>query len=70
MATTWILTGMLLGSLITSTHEGQEACEGRKAMLAKEKNVTALECRAASMGFLSSITSSSICIAGTDGKCR
>lgn len=41
----WILTGMLLGSIVTSTHSGQEACEGRKAMLAKERNVTALECR-------------------------
>lgn len=67
----WILTGLLLGSLITSTHEGQEACEGRKAMLAKEKNVTALECRAAASTRLTSITSGrSICYFDSDGKCR
>jgi hypothetical protein len=36
----WILIGTLLGSLVTSTHETREACEGR-AVLLREKGVIA-----------------------------
>lgn len=50
----WILTGILLGSLITSTHDTQESCEGRKAMLGKEKNVSSLECRLVNPSILGS----------------
>lgn len=42
----WILTGMLLGSLITSTHDTEEACLGRKAMLDKVKEVRGVVCHA------------------------
>jgi hypothetical protein len=31
----WLLAGILAGSLITSTHETEEQCLGRKAMLEK-----------------------------------
>ena len=34
----YIFVGMLLNSLVTSTHDGEEACKGREAML-KEKGV-------------------------------
>lgn len=36
----WILIGYLAGSLVTSTHETREACEGR-AVILKEKSVSA-----------------------------
>lgn len=35
---TWIFTGLLLGSIVTSSHDSREACEGR-AVLLKEKGV-------------------------------
>ena len=34
----YIFVGMLLNSLVTSTHDSEEACKGREAML-KEKGV-------------------------------
>lgn len=40
----WILTGLLLGSLVTSTHDTEEACLGRKAVLAKVKEVSSVDC--------------------------
>lgn len=43
----WILTGLVLGSIISSTHADEEACRGRKAMLEKVQNVNQVECRAA-----------------------
>jgi hypothetical protein len=65
----WILTGLLLGSLITSTHDTQEACEGRKALLSREKNTINLECRHAT----STATGSKLIMGCTaiyaDGKC-
>jgi hypothetical protein len=33
----WICIGMLAGSLITSTHETREACEGRAVILREAK---------------------------------
>jgi hypothetical protein len=39
----YVLIGMLLGSIVTSTHDNREACEGRRVVLA-EKNVVA-ECK-------------------------
>lgn len=41
----WILTGILLGSIVTSTHDTQELCEGRKVMLSKINEVSSLDCR-------------------------
>lgn len=38
----YILIGSLLGSLITSSHDGEELCKGRKAML-QEKGAV-VEC--------------------------
>jgi hypothetical protein len=35
---TWLFAGMLLGSIVTSSHETREACEGR-AVLLREKGV-------------------------------
>lgn len=35
----WILIGTVLGSIVTSQHETQENCEGRKAMLLKENKI-------------------------------
>lgn len=35
----WVFTGLLLGSLVTSQHASEEACEGRRAMLAKKEVV-------------------------------
>lgn len=40
----WILTALLLGSVVTSTHETEEACLGRKAVLQRVKELTAVEC--------------------------
>lgn len=57
----WILTGILLGSIITSTHDTQEQCEGRKAMLNQVKEVRLLECRSAILG-LTSIGSGSMLV--------
>ena len=34
----YIFVGMLLNSIVTSTHDNEEACKGREAML-KEKGV-------------------------------
>lgn len=34
----YIFVGMLLNSLVTSTHDNEEACKGREAML-KEKGI-------------------------------
>lgn len=42
----WILTGIILGSIITSSHDDEEACRGRKAMLEKVSQVNQIECRA------------------------
>lgn len=39
----YILIARLLGSLVISEHDTEEACLGRKAILSKEK-VTAAEC--------------------------
>lgn len=41
----WVLTGVVLGSIITSTHDTEEACRGRKAMLEKVSQVNQVECR-------------------------
>lgn len=42
----YILVGILLGSMVTSSHDSREACEGRKTLLA-EKGVISLECKIA-----------------------
>ncbi len=39
----WILIAISAGMLMTSSHENEEACEGRKAMLAKDK-ITNAKC--------------------------
>jgi hypothetical protein len=68
-----ILIGMLLGSLVTSEHDGREACEGRKAMLA-EKGVTSLQCVAPPVSSLSStgttILNGMLCYDGRTGGTR
>lgn len=33
----WIFVGLLLGSVVTSSHESEEACLGRKALLEKKE---------------------------------
>ena len=53
----WILTGLLLGSIITSTHDSEEACRGRAAMLTKVKEVQSIECRATQIHSYSIISS-------------
>lgn len=35
----WVYVGVLLGSLVTSQHETEEACLGRKALLSKREVV-------------------------------
>jgi hypothetical protein len=40
---TWIFVGILAGSLVTSTHDNKEACEGR-AVTMKEKGVIGGRC--------------------------
>ena len=35
----WILIGLIAGSLIVSQHETEEQCEGRKAMIVKQKGI-------------------------------
>lgn len=35
----YILIGTILGSLVTSSHDSEEACKGRQAMLLKEKSI-------------------------------
>lgn len=39
----FILTGLLLGSIVTSTHKGCEECECRAVML-RESCITARHC--------------------------
>ena len=43
----WLLTGVVLGSIVSSTHDSEEACRGRKAMLEQVKGINQIECRAA-----------------------
>lgn len=40
----FVLLAWIMGSLITSTHESEEQCEGRRAMLLKESKVTGAMC--------------------------
>lgn len=69
----WILTGLLLGSLVTSTHDTEEQCEGRKAMLVKT-NVQTIDCRK-TISYLTSTHSNSIklgmgcSVVFSDGRC-
>lgn len=32
----WLFVGMLLGSMVTSSHDTKEACEGRRVVLAEK----------------------------------
>lgn len=50
----WILVGTLLGSVITSSHDTREACEGR-AVLLREKNAGA-KCVEMPSGYSGTIT--------------
>lgn len=34
---TWILIGIVAGSIVVSGHDTEEACKGREAMLLKQK---------------------------------
>lgn len=45
----WLYIGMLLGSVVTSTHDTKEACLGREAVL-KEKGVIG-QCVNQNIGF-------------------
>lgn len=38
LATGWIFSGILLGSIVTSSHDTEEACRGRASML-RDKGV-------------------------------
>lgn len=40
----WICIGMIAGSLVTSLHDTEEQCEGRKAMLLKSKAQVSTKC--------------------------
>jgi hypothetical protein len=40
----WIFIGLILGSLVISQHDTEEACQGRKAMLAKKKEPVYGQC--------------------------
>ncbi len=40
----WVSIAIIAGSLIVAQHDSQEACEGRKAMLLKEKSITSAQC--------------------------
>lgn len=64
----WILIAITSGMLMTGHYDTEEACEGRKAMLAKDKivNVKCVSMQATSV--LTSSTGSTICFQG--GYCR
>lgn len=72
----WILTGLLLGSIITSTHADEEACRGRQAMLEKVKGVSQVQCRATHGLVYGTGTSSMLTVpnittcAAPSGNCR
>lgn len=51
----WIFIGLLAGSLVTSTHETEEACLGRAEMLRKKEVVGRCE-RAPATGIISGAT--------------
>lgn len=40
----WIYIALLSGNLITSQHDTEEACLGRKAILEKENKITNAKC--------------------------
>lgn len=73
----WILIAWLMGSLVTSVHDTEEQCEGRRAMLSKEKNVSAPMC-VRSLPSTTTLTNGTItngvgdqCFFGKDGwTCR
>jgi hypothetical protein len=54
----WILIAIVSGSILTSGHDTEEACLGRKAMLEKDK--ISAKCVSAPTLY-NSITSSSCC---------
>lgn len=60
----WICIGLLAGSLITSTHDTREACEGRAVILRESKAVA--KCTEMPSNLSSYITG--ICLNGP-GKC-
>ncbi len=67
----WICIGMIAGSLITSTHDNKEACEGRAVTLREAKAVAkCVEMPKQGVSFSLSTSSSSICVLGVDGKCQ
>lgn len=65
----WILIGTLLGSLITSTHDTREACEGRTVTL-KEKGVSAKCVEAPGHSFTSSTGTMMCCGVSLCGPCK
>ncbi len=67
----WILTGILLGSIVTSIHDSEEACRGRMAMLNQVKEMQSLDCKSAQkFSTISSGTALRLCTVYTlDGKC-
>ena len=32
----WVFVGILMGTVVTSTHDSREACEGRRVVLAEK----------------------------------
>lgn len=59
----WIYIGLLAGSLVTSTHDNKEACEGRAVTL-KEKGVIG-KCEAAPQALTSRDSSGTLtCFSG------
>ncbi len=67
----WVLIGLLAGSLITSQHQNEEDCLGRKAMLERQKVERATCVELKQWGTLSS-GSTGICFLKGDGTstCR
>ena len=66
----WILIGILAGSLITSTHDTREQCEGRAVILREQKAV--VKCVEAPKSYTTStlqLSPSTCCSAMTCGPC-
>lgn len=67
----WIYVGLLAGSLVTSTHDSKEACEGRAVTL-KEKGVIG-KCVEGASGFSTGLSYSNtiqcLRVDGSVGPC-
>lgn len=62
----WIFVGLLLGSMVTSSHDTKEACEGRRVMLT-EKGVSGQCVQQPNNLYFSTSGNIKLC---TDGICK